>query len=94
MSSQYLPQRLSSLSSFRWHRIAYSVQAKSVTLYLDCQRVETLDLLRADSAEVSTGGVTLFGSRLMDEAAFMVGHYRGVRVSVSVSASVCLWSPA
>ncbi|KAF7666013.1 hypothetical protein LDENG_00122390, partial [Lucifuga dentata] len=54
----------------KWHRIAYSVQGKSVTLYLDCQRVETLDLLRGDNAAVSTEGVTVFGTRLLDEEVF------------------------
>lgn len=57
---------------FRWHRIAYSVQDKSVTLYLDCQRVETLDLQRGDNTVVSTDGVTVFGTRLLDEAVFEV----------------------
>uniref|UniRef100_A0A4W6FW29 Thrombospondin-like N-terminal domain-containing protein n=1 Tax=Lates calcarifer TaxID=8187 RepID=A0A4W6FW29_LATCA len=48
------------LADGKWHRIAYSVQDKSVTLYLDCKRVETLDLT----------GVTVFGTRLLDEDVF------------------------
>ncbi|CAB1449681.1 unnamed protein product [Pleuronectes platessa] len=58
------------LADGKWHRIAYSVQGKSVTLYLDCQKVETLDLLRGDNAVVSTEGVTVFGTRLLDEGVF------------------------
>ncbi|KAG8006874.1 Collagen alpha-1(XI) chain, partial [Nibea albiflora] len=58
------------LADGKWHRIAYSVQDKSVTLYLDCKRVETLDLLRGDNAVVSTDGVTVFGTRLLDEDVF------------------------
>uniref|UniRef100_A0A665U5N5 Collagen, type V, alpha 3a n=1 Tax=Echeneis naucrates TaxID=173247 RepID=A0A665U5N5_ECHNA len=58
------------LADGKWHRIAYSVQGKSVTLYLDCQTVETLDLLRGDDAVVSTDGVTVFGTRLLDEEVF------------------------
>ncbi|KAK5884828.1 hypothetical protein CesoFtcFv8_018607 [Champsocephalus esox] len=58
------------LADGKWHRIAYSVQGKSVTLYLDCQRIETLDLLRGDDAVVSTEGVTVFGRRLLDEEVF------------------------
>uniref|UniRef100_A0A3Q3S7N0 Collagen, type V, alpha 3a n=1 Tax=Mastacembelus armatus TaxID=205130 RepID=A0A3Q3S7N0_9TELE len=58
------------LADGKWHRIAYSVQDKSVTLYLDCQRVDTLDLLRGDNAVVSTEGITVFGTRLLDEDVF------------------------
>uniref|UniRef100_A0A8C4NQR1 Collagen, type V, alpha 3a n=1 Tax=Dicentrarchus labrax TaxID=13489 RepID=A0A8C4NQR1_DICLA len=58
------------LADGKWHRIAYSVQDKSVTLFLDCQRVETLDLLRGENAVVSTDGVTVFGTRLLDEDVF------------------------
>uniref|UniRef100_A0A3Q3G9M8 Thrombospondin-like N-terminal domain-containing protein n=1 Tax=Labrus bergylta TaxID=56723 RepID=A0A3Q3G9M8_9LABR len=63
------------LADGKWHRIAYSVQDKSVTMYLDCQRVESLKLLRGDNAVVSTEGVTVFGTRLLDEAVFEVGHH-------------------
>uniref|UniRef100_A0A3P8X2G9 Collagen, type V, alpha 3a n=1 Tax=Cynoglossus semilaevis TaxID=244447 RepID=A0A3P8X2G9_CYNSE len=58
------------LTDGKWHRIAYSVQNKSVTLYLDCQKVETLDLLRGDDAIISTDGVTVFGTRLLDDNVF------------------------
>ncbi|KAK2833293.1 hypothetical protein Q5P01_017182 [Channa striata] len=58
------------LADGKWHRIAYSVHDKSVTLYLDCEVVETLDLLRGDNAVVSTEGVTVFGTRLLDEDVF------------------------
>lgn len=54
------------------------MQNKSVTLYLDCQRVETLDLLRGDDAVVSTDGIIVFGTRLLDEAGFEVEHYQSV----------------
>lgn len=49
-----------------------------MTLYLDCQKVETLDLLRGDDAVVSTHGVTVFGTRLLDEDVFEVGHYESI----------------
>uniref|UniRef100_A0A668AYK6 Collagen, type V, alpha 3a n=1 Tax=Myripristis murdjan TaxID=586833 RepID=A0A668AYK6_9TELE len=68
--SQYPIFKKINLADGKWHRIAYSVQGKSVTLYLDCQKVETLDLLRGDNAVVSTEGVTVFGTRLLDEEVF------------------------
>ncbi|CAG5897928.1 unnamed protein product [Menidia menidia] len=58
------------LADGKWHRIAYSVQDKAVTLYLDCQMAESVDLLRGDNAIVSTEGVTVFGTRLLDEEVF------------------------
>lgn len=97
--SQYLPPRFNhgcffvflffALSSFRWHRIAYSVQNKSVTLYLDCQKVETLDLLRGDDAVVSTDGIIVFGTRLLDEAGFEVGHYQSKNKCFPLEPSSC-----
>uniref|UniRef100_A0A8C5HEZ4 Collagen, type V, alpha 3a n=1 Tax=Gouania willdenowi TaxID=441366 RepID=A0A8C5HEZ4_GOUWI len=61
------------LANGQWHRIAYSVQGKTLTLYLDCHQVATVDLQRGDDPVVSTGGVTVFGSRLLDKDAFEGG---------------------
>uniref|UniRef100_A0A8C2HE90 Collagen, type V, alpha 3a n=1 Tax=Cyprinus carpio TaxID=7962 RepID=A0A8C2HE90_CYPCA len=58
------------LADGKWHRIAYSVEGKSVTLYLDCKKVQTLELMRGDSPVVSTDGVVVFGTRLLDEEVF------------------------
>uniref|UniRef100_A0A8C7U6T5 Thrombospondin-like N-terminal domain-containing protein n=1 Tax=Oncorhynchus mykiss TaxID=8022 RepID=A0A8C7U6T5_ONCMY len=58
------------LADGKWHRIAYSVEGKSVTLYLDCEKVQTLELLRGDNPLVSTEGVIVFGTRLLDEEVF------------------------
>lgn len=57
----------------RWHRVAYSVEGQSVTLYLDCAKVDTLELLRGPNPHVSIEGVSVFGTRLLDEAVFEVG---------------------
>lgn len=56
----------------RWHRVAYSVEGQLVTLYLDCVKLDTLDLLRGLDPQVSTDGVTVFGTRLLDEGVFEV----------------------
>uniref|UniRef100_A0A8C1TQQ8 Collagen, type V, alpha 3a n=1 Tax=Cyprinus carpio TaxID=7962 RepID=A0A8C1TQQ8_CYPCA len=58
------------LADGKWHRIAYSVEGKSVTLYLDCKKEQTLELMRGDSPVVSTDGVLVFGTRLLDEEVF------------------------
>lgn len=62
----------SSVLPTRWHRIAYSVEGQLVTLYLDCVKLDTLDLLRGFDPQVSTEGVTVFGTRLLDEGVFEV----------------------
>uniref|UniRef100_A0A4W4FW30 Thrombospondin-like N-terminal domain-containing protein n=1 Tax=Electrophorus electricus TaxID=8005 RepID=A0A4W4FW30_ELEEL len=59
-----------SLADGKWHRLAYSVEGKKVTLYLDCQKIMTLDLPRGQDPKVSTEGVTVFGTRLLDEEVF------------------------
>lgn len=43
-----------------------------MTLYLDCVKVDTLDLLRGFDPHISTEGVTVFGTRLLDEGVFEV----------------------
>lgn len=43
-----------------------------MTLYLDCVKVDTLDLLRGSDPHISTEGVTVFGTRLLDEGVFEV----------------------
>uniref|UniRef100_A0A3Q3FG64 Thrombospondin-like N-terminal domain-containing protein n=1 Tax=Kryptolebias marmoratus TaxID=37003 RepID=A0A3Q3FG64_KRYMA len=58
------------LADGKWHRVAYSVEGQAVTLYLDCEKVDTLDLLRGHEPRVSTDGVTVFGTRLLDEGVF------------------------
>ncbi|RVE75950.1 hypothetical protein OJAV_G00004040 [Oryzias javanicus] len=58
------------LADGKWHRVAYSVNGQSVTLYVDCEKVDTLDLLRGFDPHISTDGVTVFGTRLLDEDVF------------------------
>lgn len=64
------------------------MEGQSVTLYLDCVQHETLDLLRGLDPHVSTEGVTVFGTRLLDEGVFEV---RLLSLSVSDEGSVLYW---
>lgn len=61
------------LDSSRWHRIAFSVSKKNVTLLLDCKKKMTRPLPRGNNAEVDTNGITVFGARLLDDEVFQVG---------------------
>lgn len=59
--------------SCRWHRIAFSVSKKNVTLLLDCKKKMSRPLARGNNAEVDTNGITVFGARLLDDEVFQVG---------------------
>lgn len=59
----------------RWHRIAFSVSKKNVTLLLDCKKKMTRPLPRGNNAEVDTNGITVFGARLLDDEVFQVGPW-------------------
>lgn len=56
----------------RWHRLALSVQKKSVTLILDCKKKITKPLPRGNKPVVDTKGITVFGMRFLDEESFEV----------------------
>lgn len=56
----------------RWHRIAISVQKKTVTLILDCKKQITKPLPRSNKPVVDNKGITIFGSRLLDNEVFQV----------------------
>uniref|UniRef100_A0A8C6U6B2 Laminin G domain-containing protein n=1 Tax=Neogobius melanostomus TaxID=47308 RepID=A0A8C6U6B2_9GOBI len=58
------------LADGKWHRVAFSVSKKNVTLLLDCKKKMTRPLARGNNAEVDTNGITVFGARLLDEEVF------------------------
>uniref|UniRef100_A0A8D3DE16 Collagen type XXII alpha 1 chain n=1 Tax=Scophthalmus maximus TaxID=52904 RepID=A0A8D3DE16_SCOMX len=47
-----------------WHKIALSVEAKSVSLYLDCKHIQTLTI--EDREDIDIQGKTVIGKRLYD----------------------------
>uniref|UniRef100_A0A3Q2FVJ2 Collagen, type XXII, alpha 1 n=1 Tax=Cyprinodon variegatus TaxID=28743 RepID=A0A3Q2FVJ2_CYPVA len=47
-----------------WHKIALSVDAKSVALYLDCKHIQTLPI--EDREDIDIQGRTVIGKRLYD----------------------------
>lgn len=56
----------------RWHRVAISVEKKSVTMIVDCSKKTTKPLERSDKTVVDTNGITVFGTRILDEEVFEV----------------------
>lgn len=57
---------------FRWHRVAISVEKKTVTMIVDCKKKTTKPLDRSERAIVDTNGITVFGTRILDEEVFEV----------------------
>uniref|UniRef100_A0A8C5H9X8 Collagen, type XI, alpha 1a n=1 Tax=Gouania willdenowi TaxID=441366 RepID=A0A8C5H9X8_GOUWI len=62
--------RTLNLADGKWHRVAISVEKKTVTIIVDCKKKITKPLLRNDQASINTDGVTVFGTRLLDEDVF------------------------
>ncbi|KAF3819575.1 hypothetical protein GH733_015084, partial [Mirounga leonina] len=57
-------------SSELWHRVAISVEKKTVTMIVDCKKKTTKPLDRSERAIVDTNGIMVFGTRILDEEVF------------------------
>lgn len=57
-----------------WHKIALSVEAKSVSLYLDCKHIQTLPI--EDREDIDIQGKTVIGKRLYDSVPIDVSPQR------------------
>lgn len=68
---------LASLCFCRWHRIAFSVHKKNITLILDCKKKITKVLNRSDHPLIDLNGIIVFGARILDEELFEVGSRQG-----------------
>uniref|UniRef100_A0A8C5NH18 Collagen, type XI, alpha 1b n=1 Tax=Gouania willdenowi TaxID=441366 RepID=A0A8C5NH18_GOUWI len=62
--------RTINLADGKWHRVAISVEKKSVTIIVDCKKKVIRPLARSDKAVISTEGITVFGTRILDEEVF------------------------
>uniref|UniRef100_A0A8C8FSW3 Thrombospondin-like N-terminal domain-containing protein n=1 Tax=Oncorhynchus tshawytscha TaxID=74940 RepID=A0A8C8FSW3_ONCTS len=60
------------LADGKWHRVAISVEKKSVTIIVDCKKKLSRPLKRSDGAAINTDGITVFGTRILDEEVFEV----------------------
>ncbi|XP_072703936.1 collagen alpha-1(XI) chain-like [Ciconia boyciana] len=58
------------LADGKWHRVALSVSRRSVTLLVDCRQRETRPLPRSTRPLLDTRGITVFGTRILDEEVF------------------------
>uniref|UniRef100_A0A672YZK6 Collagen, type XI, alpha 1b n=1 Tax=Sphaeramia orbicularis TaxID=375764 RepID=A0A672YZK6_9TELE len=58
------------LADGKWHRVAISVEKKTVTIIVDCKKKLTKPLGRSDQAVINTEGITVFGTRILDEEVF------------------------
>uniref|UniRef100_A0A8B9MKN6 Thrombospondin-like N-terminal domain-containing protein n=1 Tax=Accipiter nisus TaxID=211598 RepID=A0A8B9MKN6_9AVES len=58
------------LADGKWHRVALSVSRRSATLLVDCRQQETRPLPRSARPVLDTRGITVFGTRILDEEVF------------------------
>lgn len=66
----------------RWHRVALSVDKKSVTIIVDCKKKVTRPLQRSRRAVINTEGVTVFGTRILDEEVFEVRRTCWIKITL------------
>lgn len=52
--------------------MAISVEKKSITMIIDCKKKISKPLDRSNKAVISTEGITVFGTRILDEEVFEV----------------------
>ncbi|KAH0630704.1 hypothetical protein JD844_013999, partial [Phrynosoma platyrhinos] len=74
------------LADGKWHRVALSVSKKQVTLVLDCKKKATRPLPRGNQPNIDTRGITVFGTRLLDEEVFQ-GDIQQLLISSSPQAA-------
>ncbi|XP_013927490.1 PREDICTED: collagen alpha-2(XI) chain [Thamnophis sirtalis] len=78
--------RGANLTDGRWHRVAFSVKKKQVTLFLDCKKKATMPLPRGNKPLLDTKGITIFGARILDEGVFE-GDIQQLRISSNPQAA-------
>lgn len=57
-------------STYRWHRLGFSVKGDSVTLIADCTTQITKKLERKITSKLSTDGLILTGVQLMEDESY------------------------
>uniref|UniRef100_A0A4W4G7F6 Laminin G domain-containing protein n=1 Tax=Electrophorus electricus TaxID=8005 RepID=A0A4W4G7F6_ELEEL len=62
--------RTINLADGKWHRVAISVEKKTVTMIIDCKKKVSKPLSRSNNAVINTDGITVFGTRILDEEVF------------------------
>uniref|UniRef100_A0A4W3ILB9 Uncharacterized protein n=1 Tax=Callorhinchus milii TaxID=7868 RepID=A0A4W3ILB9_CALMI len=58
------------LADGKWHRVAISVQKKTVTMIVDCNKKISKPLPRSNKAVLDTNGIAVFGTRILDEEVY------------------------
>uniref|UniRef100_A0A8C0I9F1 VWFA domain-containing protein n=1 Tax=Bubo bubo TaxID=30461 RepID=A0A8C0I9F1_BUBBB len=88
--------RVSDLFDRNWHKIALSIQSKTVSLYIDCRLVQVLPI--EDRENIDIQGKTVIGKRLYDSVPIDVKidiDYRIHRITMKLAPSgFCLYSSA
>lgn len=82
--------RVDDLFDRDWHKMALSIQAQNVSLYIDCMLVQTLPIEERENIDIQ--GKTVIGKRLYDSVPIdvstrgaLVGSARAIRVTPRIS---------
>ncbi|XP_031425940.1 collagen alpha-1(XI) chain-like [Clupea harengus] len=62
------------LADGKWHRVALSVEKNTVTMIVDCKKKISKALDRSDHAVISTDGIAVFGTRILDDNVYEVSE--------------------
>lgn len=78
--------RVDDLFDRDWHKMALSIQAQNVSLYIDCMLVQTLPIEERENIDIQ--GKTVIGKRLYDSVPIdvstrgaLVGSARAIRAN-------------
>lgn len=69
--------------------MAISVEKKSITMIVDCKKKISKPLNRSNKPVISTDGITVFGTRILDEEVFEVSKAFWVNPSPGCSSKPC-----
>lgn len=71
--------------------MAISVEKQTVTIIVDCKKQISKPLLRSERPSIYTNGITVFGTRILDEEVFQVRHAERCDFCVSAAAYVSMF---
>ncbi|XP_030045046.1 collagen alpha-1(XI) chain-like, partial [Microcaecilia unicolor] len=69
-SEEYPIFKGTNIADGKWHRVAISVEKKTVTMIVDCKKRTIKPLDRHDKGIIDTNGISVFGTRILDEEVF------------------------
>lgn len=73
--------------------MAISVEKQTVTIIVDCKKQISKPLLRSERPSIYTNGITVFGTRILDEEVFQVRPAELCDFCASAAADASTFAP-